>query len=197
MVLGSFHTTTTDRWQVKPGFQIIYAVEGLKPGRFESPVPVKLTVNYIVSLVILKLSLIQTALNRVMSQPCWPRRPRLVYKKHLNQLTLSPSFNHRLSSTFFAPFQFRLSASTPSLLPSHPPSPSNFTISLAFSCRPLLSPGGMRQFWRLAVCVMAWAPEMRILWWCWDYSSCSLGCTTLSPSSTVYILYVHRHRFPT
>lgn len=122
-----------------------------------------------------------------------------VYKKRLNQLTLSPSFNHQLSCTFlpFSNFASRLLR----LLFSHhtpPPPPISLFLSL-FSCRPLLSPGGMRQFWRLAVCVMAWAPEMGILWWCGDYSSRSLGCTTLTHSSSTYILYVHirRHWFPT
>lgn len=72
--------------------------------------------------------LCQTEPNRAMSQPPVLTQTvslgeREVYEKLLNllQLTLSPSFNHQLSSTFFAPFQFRLLASTPSLPPSHSP----------------------------------------------------------------------------
>lgn len=92
---------------------------------------------------------------------------------NLLQLTLSLPLNHRLSSIiFFFAFFLHFSLPTPIPPPLSAPSPSllpSFYPFLSLSPRPLLSPGGMRRARRLAVCaaVMAWAPELRILWWCW------------------------------
>lgn len=99
-----------------------------------SPLPVKLAVVRFVLLVILKLFLNwlqaeQTDESTLLTQTASSTEIE-VYKKRLNQLTLSPSFNHQLSSTFlpFSNFASRLLR----LLFSHPPPPPNFSISLAF-----------------------------------------------------------------
>lgn len=125
-------------------------------------------------------------LSRVTSQHnmLCPGSPRLQHTTICHTLSPSPKgivfkcswtycgSHYRFSSTtnsllFFAslPFQFPLSAPSSSLLPSFSP----FLYFSPLSPRPLLSPGGMRQARRLAVCaaVMAWAPYLRILWWCW------------------------------
>lgn len=90
-----------------------------------SPLPVKLAVVRFVLLVILKLFLNwlqakQTDESTLLTQTASSTEIE-VYKKRLNQLTLSPSFNHQLSSTFlpFSNFASRLLR----LLFSHPPPP--------------------------------------------------------------------------
>lgn len=79
----------------------------------------------------------------------------------LLQLTLSVLLNHHLPSIFSPPFlhfslpfQFPLSALLPSLLPSFSPP---FLYFSSLSPRPLLSPGGMRQAGRFAVCAAVMA----------------------------------------
>lgn len=70
-----------------------------------------------------------------------------------------------LFSTFLSPFPISPFGYFPSPLPSFPP----FLYFSPLSPRPLPSPGGMRQSARVTVCaaVRAWAPQLRILWWCW------------------------------
>lgn len=167
-----------------------------------SPVAVKVAV---VSMSSTKPSQTEWWVNPV----CWPRRPRQkrarereVYKKHLNsvQLTLSPSFNHQLSSPFLPLFPIFASRLLRLLFFRHIPPPPPISLFLSLFLVSLCCPQGVWDSFGDSLYV-SW-PELR-RWGSFDgagdYSSCSLGCTTLSRSSSVYILYVrkHVHWFPT